>query len=58
LEFRHETFAGWFFGLVAGIVELAADAWLVDGTRTLDYSVGGGPMIWRCRSGCRWPGKW
>lgn len=35
------------FGLVAGIVELAADAWLVDGTRTLDYSVGGGPMIWR-----------
>jgi hypothetical protein len=35
------------FGVVAGIVELAADAWLVDGTRTLDYSVGSGPMIWR-----------
>lgn len=35
------------FGLVTGIVELAADAWLVDGTGTLDYSVGGGPMIWR-----------
>lgn len=35
------------FGLVVGIVELPADAWLVDVTRTLDYSVGGGPMIWR-----------
>lgn len=35
------------FGLVVGITELAADAWLVDFTRTLDYSVGGGPMIWR-----------
>src|ERR1039457_2831811 len=30
------------FGLVAGVVELAADAWLVDYTRTLDYSIGGG----------------
>ncbi|MBL9176131.1 MAG: hypothetical protein JNL10_21490 [Verrucomicrobiales bacterium] len=35
------------FGLVLGMTELAADAWLVDGTRTLDYSSGGGPMLWR-----------
>lgn len=35
------------FGVVVGIAELAADAWLVDYTRTLDYSIGGGPMIWR-----------
>jgi hypothetical protein len=35
------------FGLVVGFVELAADAWLVQGTGTLDYSVGGGPMLWR-----------
>lgn len=35
------------FGLAVGFVELAADAWLVDQTRTLDYSVGGGPMLWR-----------
>ena len=35
------------FGLVVGLTELAADAWLVDYTRTLDYSIGGGPMIWR-----------
>lgn len=35
------------FGLVVGVVELAADAWLVDVTRTLDYSIGGGPQIWR-----------
>jgi len=35
------------FGLVTGFAELAADAWLVDYTRTLDYSVGGGPMLWR-----------
>src|SRR5215813_10394127 len=35
------------FGVVVGITELAVDAWLVDQTRTLDYSVGGGPMIWR-----------
>ena len=35
------------FGLVVGFAELAADAWLVDYTKTLDYSVGGGPMIWR-----------
>ena len=35
------------FGLAVGVTELAADAWLVDYTRTLDYSIGGGPMIWR-----------
>ena len=35
------------FGVAVGFVELAADAWLVDHTRTLDYSVGGGPMLWR-----------
>ena len=35
------------FGLVVGFAELAADAWLVDYTRTLDYSIGGGPMLWR-----------
>jgi hypothetical protein len=35
------------FGLALGFAELAADAWLVDHTRTLDYSIGGGPMIWR-----------
>jgi hypothetical protein len=35
------------FGLVVGFTELSADAWLVDYTGTLDYSIGGGPMIWR-----------
>jgi fluoride ion exporter CrcB/FEX len=35
------------FGLVVGLTELAADAWLVDYTHTLNYSIGGGPMIWR-----------
>ncbi len=35
------------FGLVVGFVELLADAWLVDWTKTLDYSLGGGPMLWR-----------
>lgn len=35
------------FGLAVGFSELAADAWLVDFTRTLDYSIGGGPMLWR-----------
>jgi len=35
------------FGLVVGFAELPADAWLVDYTHTLDYSIGGGPMIWR-----------
>ncbi len=34
-------------GLVVGFAELVADAWLVDYTHTLDYSIGGGPMIWR-----------
>lgn len=35
------------FGLAAGVAELAADAWLVSYTHTLDYSFGGGPMLWR-----------
>lgn len=35
------------FGLVVGLTELAADAWLVDATGTLDYSIGGGPALWR-----------
>jgi hypothetical protein len=35
------------FGLAVGLAELAADAWLVDFTHTLDYSPGGGPMLWR-----------
>jgi len=35
------------FGLAVGFAEPAADAWLVDYTKTLDYSIGGGPMIWR-----------
>jgi len=35
------------FGLVAGFVELFADAWLVIHTRTLDYSICGGPMLWK-----------
>lgn len=35
------------FGLAAGLAELAADAWLVGFTHTLDYSIGGGPMLWR-----------
>jgi len=35
------------FGLATGFAELPADAWLVDYTRTLDYSIGGGPMMWR-----------
>jgi hypothetical protein len=35
------------FGVVVGFTELAADAWLVDCTSALDYSIGGGPMIWR-----------
>ena len=35
------------YGLIVGLVELVADAWLVDITRTLDYSIGGGPMLWR-----------
>jgi hypothetical protein len=35
------------YGLAVGFTELAADAWLVDCTHTLDYSPGGGPMLWR-----------
>ena len=35
------------FGVMVGFTELIADVWLVDYTRTLDYSIGGGPMIWR-----------
>jgi hypothetical protein len=35
------------FGVFVGFAELPADAWLVGYTRTLDYSIGGGPMIWR-----------
>jgi hypothetical protein len=34
------------FGLAVGFAELPADAWLVQHTRTLDYSIGGGPMLW------------
>lgn len=46
---RRDTLLGRFllFGVAVGVTELAADAWLVDQTRTLDYSIGGGPMIWR-----------
>ena len=46
---RRDAFLARFllFGLVVGFTELAADAWLVDYTRTLDYTIGGGPMIWR-----------
>lgn len=35
------------FGLAVGFTELAADAWLVDYTKTLDYSIDGGPMLRR-----------
>ncbi|MBA3709840.1 MAG: hypothetical protein H0W83_13585 [Planctomycetes bacterium] len=35
------------FGLIAGVVELVADAWLVPSTGTLDYAYGGGPQLWR-----------
>ena len=35
------------FGIAVGLAELPADAWLVDYTKTLDYSIGGGPIIWR-----------
>jgi hypothetical protein len=46
---RRDELLGRFliFGLLVGFAELPADAWLVDYTRTLDYSIGGGPMIWR-----------
>ena len=33
-------------GVAVGFAELPADAWLVQHTRTLDYSVRGGPMLW------------
>ena len=47
--FKRDALLGRFllFGVVVGVVELPADAWLVDYTRTLDYSIGGGPLIWR-----------
>lgn len=46
---RHDLFLArlMVFGLAVGFAELPADAWLVDYTRTLDYSIGGGPMLWR-----------
>ena len=46
---RQDALLGRFllFGLLVGFTELSSDAWLVDYTRTLDYSIGGGPMIWR-----------
>jgi hypothetical protein len=46
---KRDTLLGRFllFGVAVGLTELPADAWLVDYTRTLDYSIGGGPMIWR-----------
>jgi hypothetical protein len=46
---RRDALLGRFllFGVIVGFAELPADAWLVDYTRTLDYSIGGGPMIWR-----------
>ena len=46
---RRDKLLGRFilFGLAVGLAELSADAWLVDYTRTLDYTIGGGPMLWR-----------
>jgi hypothetical protein len=46
---RRDELLGRFllFGIAVGFTELAADAWLVDYTGTLDYSIGGGAMIWR-----------
>jgi hypothetical protein len=46
---RRDSLLGRFlvFGLAVGLAELVADAWLVDHTRTLDYSIGGGPILWR-----------
>lgn len=45
---RRDKFLGrlLLFGVVVGLAELPADAWLVARTRTLDYSIGGGPMLW------------
>jgi hypothetical protein len=56
---RRDALLGRFllFGLVVGFTELRLMRWLVDYTRTLDYSVGGGPMTGGRRSGCRWSGK-
>jgi len=47
--YRADGFLGrlMLFGVVVGFVELFADAWLVIHTRTLDYSIGGGPMLWK-----------
>jgi hypothetical protein len=44
---RRDALLGRFllFGVLVGFAELPADAWLVDYSRTLDYSIGGGPMI-------------
>jgi len=46
---RRDALLGRFllFGFAVGFAELPADAWLVDYTHTLDYSIGGGPMISR-----------
>jgi hypothetical protein len=46
---RRDALLGRFllFGIVVGFCELPSDAWLVDYTGTLDYSIGGGPLIWR-----------
>ena len=40
---RRDILLGRFllFGVIVGFAELPADAWLVDYTRTLDYSIGG-----------------
>jgi len=47
--YRADAYLGrlMLFGVVVGFVELFADAWLVGYTRTLDYSIGGGPMLWK-----------
>jgi fluoride ion exporter CrcB/FEX len=34
------------FGLLVGFLELVADAWIVAFTNSLDYSPGGGPLLW------------
>ena len=41
---RRDALLGRFllFGVAVGLTEVAADAWLVDYTRTVDYSIGGG----------------
>jgi hypothetical protein len=43
---RRDAVLGRFllFGIIVGVGELPADAWLVDYTRTLDYSSGGGAI--------------